>query len=91
MDAKDLQAFEYDEQSYTYIDNSFGYTMGTMSILFDKKIGLSQYLPGDIIDIILDFVFYPCYVCNGFVVVQGTVCSKLCILASTFEQLKYDA
>lgn len=82
----DNKVLEYDKELQMPIDNNFGYIMGAMSIIFDKKTGLSKYLHDDIIDVVVDYIFHQCWLCNGPVVIQSTVCSKLCVLSYIMKE-----
>jgi len=71
---------EFDPNTGAPVDNNFGYTMGTMSILFDSKIGLVRLIPEDIVNEILEYLFWKCLICTGPVVITNTICSQLCVL-----------
>ena len=79
---KPTMVLEVDLYIYTPIDNGFGYTMGMMATLFDKKTGLICVMPSDIVNEILEYLFWRCLICNGPVAVRNTACSQLCILGN---------
>lgn len=76
---------EVDIYTHMPIDNNYGYTMGAMTILIDKKTGLARVIPDDIANLVLQYLFWECMVCTGPVVIQNTVCSQVCLLGNTLS------
>jgi hypothetical protein len=66
------------------IYNSFGYTTGLMITLLNKH-GLVCVISSDIVNEILQYMFWRCLICNDHVSIQNTECSLLCLLKTNYN------